>query len=74
MPEAFPRELRVIREIAILVHAIGALLTIAGFIVHLYMGVAVVPGGLAAMTHGDVSEQWARHHHPLWVDEADKSP
>jgi formate dehydrogenase subunit gamma len=65
-PGAIPADLRVLREAAILVHAIAALATIGGFIVHLYMGLAVVPGGLSAMLHGEVSEDWARHHHPLW--------
>ena len=23
--------------------------------------------GLSAILHGDVSERWARHHHPLWL-------
>jgi len=62
-----PWELRALRYGAVLVHALAALLTIAGFIVHLYMGLLVVPGGLSAILHGDVSEQWARHHHPLWL-------
>ena len=69
MPDAIPRDLRIVREAAVLVHAIAALVTIAGFIVHLYMGLAVVPGGLSAITHGEVTEEWARHHHPLWLDE-----
>ena len=69
-PDAVPPDLRVIREVAVLMHSIAALVTIAGFIVHLYMGLAVVPGGLSAMLHGEVSEEWARHHHPLWVDDA----
>ena len=30
---------------AVLVHAVAALATIGGFIIHLYMGLAVVPGG-----------------------------
>ena len=68
-PQAIPRDLRLVREAAILVHSVAALLTIGAFIVHLYMGLAVVPGGLSAMLHGEVSEQWARHHHPLWADE-----
>jgi formate dehydrogenase subunit gamma len=68
-PDAVPRSLGLVREVAILVHATSALITIGGFIVHLYMGLAVVPGGLSAMTHGEVSEEWARHHHPRWVDE-----
>jgi formate dehydrogenase subunit gamma len=45
---------------------VAALLTIGGFIVHLYMGLLVVPEGLSAILHGDVSERWARRHHPLW--------
>jgi formate dehydrogenase subunit gamma len=73
-PDAVSRDMRVVREAAILVHAVAALVTIAGFIVHLYMGVFVVPEGLAAMTHGEVTEEWARHHHPLWLDERRKSP
>jgi formate dehydrogenase subunit gamma len=61
-----PPEVAWLRWVATLVHAVAALLTIAGFIVHIYMGVAVVPGGLQAIVHGDVSEEWASHHHPLW--------
>ena len=55
-----------LRSVAPLVHAIAALVTIGAFIVHIYMGIAVVPGGLHAIIHGDVSEAWARHHHPAW--------
>lgn len=62
-----PWELRGLRFAATLVHAAAALLTIGGFIIHVYMGIAVVPGGLQAIVHGDVSEEWARHHHPLWL-------
>jgi formate dehydrogenase subunit gamma len=61
-----PPELRALRYAAVLVHAVAALLTIGGFIVHVYMGLLVVPEGLSAILHGDVSERWARHHHPLW--------
>ena len=73
-PQAVPGDLRVVREIAVIVHAVTALLTIGGFIVHLYMGLAVVPGGLSAMLHGEVSERWARHHHPLWADHVRAAP
>ncbi len=64
-----PRELSVMRSAAALVHAVSALLTVAGFIVHVYMGVAVVPGGLHAILRGVVTEEWARAHHPLWFAE-----
>ena len=62
-----PWELRGLRYAATIVHAVSALATIGGFIVHVYMGVAVVPGGLHAVIHGNVTEEWARHHHPLWL-------
>ena len=62
-----PGDLTVLRSAAALTHAVSALLTIGGFIVHVYMGVAVVPGGLQAIVSGGVSEEWARAHHPLWL-------
>ena len=65
-----PRELQWVRYVAVLVHAGAALVTIAGIIIHIYMGLAVVPGGLHAILHGDVSEEWARHHHALWAPRA----
>jgi formate dehydrogenase subunit gamma len=73
-PQAFSRGWTGVRDAAVLVHAIAALITIGGFIVHLYMGLAVVPGGLSAMLYGEVSEEWARHHHPLWADERKPRP
>jgi formate dehydrogenase subunit gamma len=69
IPEAIPADLRAVRQIAILVHAAGALVLIGAFIVHVYMGVAIVPGSVDAIVHGEVSRDWARRHHPLWADE-----
>lgn len=63
---SIPWSLRGLRYAAVLVHAVAALATIAGFIIHVYMGLFVVPGGLHAIVHGDVSDAWARHHHSLW--------
>jgi len=59
-------EWRTLLYAATLMHVVAALLTIGGFIVHVYMGVAVVPGGVSAILHGEVTEDWARTHHPLW--------
>ena len=56
-----------LRSLALFVHAAAALVTIGGFIVHVYMGIAVVPGGLSAIVHGEVTEEWARQHHPSWL-------
>ena len=64
--ELVPWTFRWLRYAAVLVHAGAALATIGGFIIHVYMGVMVVPGGLDAIVHGEVSEEWAKAHHPLW--------
>ena len=61
-----PGELAWVRYAAILLHSVSALVTIALFIVHLYMGIAVVPGGLSAIVHGEVTKDWARQHHSAW--------
>ena len=74
IPQTVPPAQRWLLEAAVLLHAVSALATIAGFIVHLYMGLAVVPGGLHAILHGDVSEGWARHHHRAWFDDAARRP
>ena len=63
-----------LRSLALFVHAAAALLTIGGFIVHVYMGVAVVPGGLSAIVHGEVTEEWARQHHPSWLTSLKDGP
>ena len=67
--ESIPWSLRWIRYVAVLVHVIAALITIGGFIIHVYMGTAVVRGGFTAVIRGEVSQRWARVHHPLWLDE-----
>jgi formate dehydrogenase subunit gamma len=61
-----PGALAWLRQAAILVHSVSALVTIGGFIVHLYMGIAVVPGGLSAIVRGEVTSEWARQHHSGW--------
>jgi formate dehydrogenase subunit gamma len=68
-PDTIFWSLRGAREAAVLVHAVAALVTIGAFIVHLYMGLLVVPDGARAILRGEVSEDWARDHHRLWADE-----
>lgn len=67
-PYAIPPPRAALRETAVLLHATAALVTIGAFIVHLYMGLAVVSGGLRAILRGDVTEEWARHHHRTWFE------
>jgi len=65
-PERIPWSLRFVRYLAVLLHPIAALLTIGGFIIHVYMGTAVVRGGFSSVIRGEVTEGWLRMHHRLW--------
>ena len=67
-PEYVPRNLMWTRHLAIIVHEVSALITIGAFIIHVYMGLFMVPGGFTAIVHGSVPVQWARKHHRLWFD------
>jgi formate dehydrogenase subunit gamma len=67
-PEWVPFGVRGLRPVAVIVHELGALVTIGAFIIHVYMGLFVVPGGFRAIVHGYVSRGWARTHHRLWYE------
>jgi formate dehydrogenase subunit gamma len=67
-PERIPWNLRVLRYAAILVHEGAALITIGAFIIHVYMGTAMVRGGFTSIIRGEVSPAWAKAHHRLWYD------
>ena len=60
--------LHAIMPYVIFIHSAGALVTVAAFIIHIYMGVMMVRGGLRGITVGTVSQEWAQHHHRLWYD------
>jgi formate dehydrogenase subunit gamma len=55
-----------VRALMIMLHEIAALLTIGGFIIHIYMSLFLVPGSVGAMTTGYVTKAWAKAHHRLW--------
>lgn len=65
-PEFIPWSLRWLRYAAILLHVAAALVSIGAFIIHVYMGTAVVRGGFTSIIRGEVSPAWARTHHRLW--------
>lgn len=67
-PEKIPWNLRALRYAGILVHVSAALISIGAFIIHVYMGTAVVRGGFTSIIRGEVSPAWARMHHRLWYD------
>jgi formate dehydrogenase subunit gamma len=68
IPEKMPRELHWVLPITVFIHSATALITIAAFIIHVYMSVWVTPGSMKAMVEGHVSTNWARTHHRLWYE------
>ena len=69
VPQWIPAQFASVLLVAVFVHAVASLVTIAGIIVHICMGVAIVPGGLRTIVSDDVTEAWARRHHSLWAAE-----
>jgi formate dehydrogenase subunit gamma len=68
IPEKMPRELHWVLPITVFIHSATALITIAAFIIHVYMSIWVTPGSMKAMVEGHVSINWARTHHRLWYE------
>jgi formate dehydrogenase subunit gamma len=68
-PSAMPQSLRLA---AILIHPAMAVVSMAGIIVHIYMGTAAVPGAFRGMIEGWVSSGFARSHHRKWHREISK--
>lgn len=64
--QKIPWSWRFLRYAAVVVHPVAALLTIALFMMHLYLGVAVEGGALHAVVGGEVTQSWARAFHRLW--------
>jgi len=67
-PHWFPWSLRAFRLISVLLHPIAALITIALFMVHVYMGTAVERGAFGSVIRGDVSRTWAQRFHRAWYE------
>jgi formate dehydrogenase subunit gamma len=51
------------------IHAIAAVLFIAGGLGHAYMGTIGMEGAYRGMRDGYVDEEWAREHHAIWYEE-----
>jgi formate dehydrogenase subunit gamma len=56
-------------QIAHMVHAVAAVLMMAMFLGHIYIGTLGMKGAYSAMRTGYVSEAWAREHHELWAED-----
>ena len=59
-------------QLALLIHAIAALILIAMAFGHIWM-VLTVEGTIDAMKDGKVDENWAKSHHSRWYATASKS-
>jgi formate dehydrogenase subunit gamma len=70
--ESIPWSLRWLRYLAVTVHVTAAMATIGGFIIHVYMGTAMVRGGFTSIIRGEVTATWARTHHRLWYEQVTK--
>jgi formate dehydrogenase subunit gamma len=70
--EDIPWSLRWLRYLAVALHVTAALATIGGFIIHVYMGTAMVRGGFTSILRGEVTAAWARMHHRLWHEQVIK--
>src|SRR5215469_10229243 len=55
-PERLSWSLHWLLYLAVAVHVIAALATIGGFIIHVYMGTAMVRGGFTSILRGEVSD------------------
>ena len=56
-------------QITHMVHAVAALLMMAMFLGHIYLGTIGMNGAFRAMRTGTVDEAWAKEHHELWYDD-----
>lgn len=56
-------------QVAHMIHASAALLMVALFLGHIYMGTVGMRGAFQAMKTGYVDETWAKEHHELWYDD-----
>lgn len=61
--------LRTDMQVAHVIHAVGAVVMMALFLVHMYMGTVGMEGAYRAMRTGYVDEAWAKEHHALWYED-----
>jgi formate dehydrogenase subunit gamma len=56
-------------QVAHMVHAVAAVLMMAMFLGHIYIGSIGMKGAYQSMRTGRVDEAWAKEHHELWYDD-----
>ncbi len=56
-------------ELAQVFHAVIGVLFVALILAHIYLGTIGMEGAFESMADGTVDLNWAKEHHPLWVEE-----
>lgn len=56
-------------ELAEIFHGVVGMLFIALILAHIYLGTLGMEGAFESMGEGTVDLNWAKEHHPLWVEE-----
>ena len=56
-------------QVAHMIHAVGAVLMMAMFLGHIYIGTVGMKGAYGAMRTGYVDEGWAKEHHEWWYED-----
>jgi formate dehydrogenase subunit gamma len=51
------------------IHAVVAMLFVAGILAHIYIGSLGMEGAFDAMGTGEVDVNWAKEHHAIWAEE-----
>jgi len=67
--ESLPWSWRWLRYVSVILHPIAALVTIANFMIHIYMGVFAERGAFGSVIRGDVTLAFAKRYHPGWYKE-----
>jgi formate dehydrogenase subunit gamma len=56
-------------QVAHMIHSVAAMLMMALFALHIYLGTVGVKGAYQGMRTGYVDEAWAKENHRLWYDD-----
>lgn len=71
-PELMPRGSHWLLSVVVFLHVVAALATIGAFIIHVYMGIFFVSGGLNGILWGRVPVSWVKAHHRLWYEKVQR--
>ena len=71
----FPPDMEPVQQMQFMTtwHSIISLVLIGIVIAHIYIGTIGMEGAFDAMGSGEVDENWAKEHHPIWAKEVLRS-